>query len=281
MAVRATGFAQLASSSVQEAHDMALIAQASTLESRIPFIHFFDGFRTSHEVNKIELLPDAHIRAMIDDDLVIAHRRRALNPDNPFIRGTAQNPDTYFQSRETVNVFYDRCPAVVEAQMQKFGELTGRHYKLFDYFGAPDAERVIVLMGSGAETARETIDYLTAQGEKVGLVQVHLYRPFSARHFFAVLPATTKAIAVLDRTKEPGATGEPLYNDVLTCFMEAIASGSLRTGGDAESHRRSVWPVVQGIFAGHGQGRPRRAGQGKAEEPLHDRHRRRRRPYQS
>jgi pyruvate-ferredoxin/flavodoxin oxidoreductase len=229
MAVRATGFAQLASSSVQEAHDMALIAQAATLESRIPFIHFFDGFRTSHEVNKIELLADSQIRAMIDEDLVIAHRRRALNPDNPFIRGTAQNPDTYFQSRETVNVFYNRCAAVVEAQMQKLAELTGRHYKLFDYFGAPDAERVIVLMGSGAETGRETMDYLTARGEKVGLVQVHLYRPFSARHFLAALPETVKAIAVLDRTKEPGATGEPLYNDVLTCFMEALSTDSMPT----------------------------------------------------
>ena len=226
MAVRATGFAQLASSSVQEAHDLALIAHASTLESRIPFIHFFDGFRTSHEVNKIELLTDAQIRAMIDEDLVIAHRRRALNPDNPFIRGTAQNPDTYFQSRETVNQFYNRCPAVVEAQMEKFGELTGRQYKLFDYFGVPDADRVIVIMGSGAETARETVDYLNAGGEKVGLVQIHLYRPFSARHFLAALPKTVRAVAVLDRTKEPGATGEPLYNDVLTCFLEDVASGN-------------------------------------------------------
>ncbi|MFO1154393.1 MAG: pyruvate:ferredoxin (flavodoxin) oxidoreductase [Rhodospirillales bacterium] len=226
MAVRATGFAQLAASSVQEAHDMALIAHASTLESRIPFIHFFDGFRTSHEVNKIEVLPDSHIRAMIDEDLVIAHRRRALNPDNPFIRGTAQNPDTYFQSRETVNVFYNRCPAVVEAQMRKFGELTGRQYNLFDYFGAADADRVIVVMGSGAETARETVDYLIAQGEKVGVLQVHLFRPFSAKHFLAAVPASAKAIAVLDRTKEPGGTGEPLYNDVLTCFLEDIADGN-------------------------------------------------------
>ncbi len=227
MAVLSTGFAQLVSSSVQEAHDMALIAQAATLESRIPFIHFFDGFRTSHEVNKITLLSDAQIRAMIDEDLVIAHRRRALNPDNPFIRGTAQNPDTYFQARETVNVFYDHCIGSVEEAMKKFGEMTGRHYKLFDYYGAADAERVMIIMGSGAETARETIEYLTAQGEKVGLLQVHLYRPFSAAHFLAALPTTTKSIAVLDRTKMPGGTGEPLYNDVVTVYMEAIAAGSM------------------------------------------------------
>jgi pyruvate-ferredoxin/flavodoxin oxidoreductase len=229
MAVRQTGFAQLAASSVQEAHDMALIAQAASLESRIPFIHFFDGFRTSHEVNKITLLTDDQIRAMIDEDQVIAHRRRALNPDHPFIRGTAQNPDTYFQSRETVNVFYDRCPATVEAQMEKFAAITGRRYQLFDYFGAADAERVLILMGSGAETAQETIEYLTAQGEKVGMVQVHLYRPFAKAQFLAALPKTTRAIAVLDRTKEPGSTGEPLYCDVLATLMEAGALGGLPT----------------------------------------------------
>ncbi len=227
MAVLPTGFAQLASSSVQEAHDMALIAQTATLESRIPFIHFFDGFRTSHEVNKITLLSDAQIRAMIDEDLVIAHRRRALNPDHPFIRGTAQNPDTYFQSRETVNVFYDRTVDVVETTMNKFAELTGRRYHLFDYFGAPDAERVIIILGSGAETCRETIDFLTAKGEKVGVLQIHLYRPFSATHFLAALPKTTKSIAVLDRTKNPGGTGEPLYNDIATCLLEAMAAGQM------------------------------------------------------
>ena len=229
MAVLSTGFAQLSSSSVQEAHDMAMIAHAATLEARLPFIHFFDGFRTSHEVNKITLMPTEQIRAMIDEDLVIAHRRRALNPDNPFIRGTAQNPDTYFQSRETVNVFYDQLPGIVEKTMQKFAELTGRKYGLFDYFGAPDAERVIVIMGSGAETGRETIDHLTARGEKVGLLQVHLYRPFAAAHFLAALPATTKSIVVLDRTKMPGSTGEPLYNDVITAFMEAAAAGTMPT----------------------------------------------------
>ncbi|MGE5441857.1 MAG: pyruvate:ferredoxin (flavodoxin) oxidoreductase [Bacteroidota bacterium] len=231
MAVRPTGFAQLVSSSAQEAHDMALIAQAATLESRIPFIHFFDGFRTSHEVNKLTMLTDEQIRAMIDEDLVIAHRRRGLNPDNPFMRGTAQNPDVYFQARETVNPFYARVPGTVEAAMDKFAELTGRRYRLFDYFGAPDAERVLVIMGSGADTARETVDFLVAKGEKVGVVQVHLFLPFSASHFFAVLPATTKAIAVLDRTKEPGSTGEPMYTDVVTTFMEAITQGTLPTAG--------------------------------------------------
>ena len=231
MAVRPTGFAQLVSSSVQEAHDMALIAQAATLESRIPFIHFFDGFRTSHEVNKLTMLSDEQIRAMIDEELVIAHRRRALNPDNPFIRGTAQNPDVYFQGRETVNPFYARVPGTVEAAMNKFAELTGRQYRLFDYFGAPDAERVLVIMGSGADTARETVDFLVPRGEKVGVVQVHLFLPFSASHFFAVLPATTKAIAVLDRTKEPGSTGEPMYTDVVTTFMEAVTQGTLPTAG--------------------------------------------------
>ena len=229
MAVLPTGFAQLCSSSVQEAHDMALIAHAATLESRVPFIHFFDGFRTSHEVNKLTLLSDAQIRAMIDEDLVIAHRRRGLNPDNPFIRGTAQNPDVYFQSRETVNPFYARVPGTVEAAMNKFAELTGRQYRLFDYFGAPDAERVVVVMGSGADTARETVEFLAAKGEKVGVVQVHLFLPFSAPHFFAALPATTKSIAVLDRTKEPGSPGEPMYIAVLTAFMEAAAQGTMPT----------------------------------------------------
>ncbi|HRK20088.1 MAG TPA: pyruvate:ferredoxin (flavodoxin) oxidoreductase, partial [Hyphomicrobiaceae bacterium] len=231
MAVRATGFAQLVSSSVQEAHDMALIAQVATLESRIPFIHFFDGFRTSHEVNKVFLIPDKVIREMIDDDLVFAHRRRALNPDNPFIRGTAQNPDVYFQARETVNVFYTATPSIVESAMDKFAELTGRRYKLFDYFGAPDAERVIVMMGSGADTARETVEFLAARGEKVGVVQVHLFRPWSAKHLLAAIPSSVRALSVLDRTKEPGGTGEPLYTDVVTSFVEAISTGALPIEG--------------------------------------------------
>jgi len=229
MAVRSTGYALLSSSSVQEAHDMALIAQAATLDSRIPFIHFFDGFRTSHEVNKITLLSDEQIRAMIDDDLVFAHRRRALNPDNPIIRGTAQNPDVYFQARETVNPFYERLPLVVERVMDRFAKVVGRRYRLFEYFGALDAERVIVLMGSAADTTRETVEFLADKGEKVGAIQVHLYRPFSAERFLAALPATTKALAVLDRTKEAGSLGEPLYQDVLTVIAEAAGAGTLPT----------------------------------------------------
>jgi len=221
MAVRTTGFAMLSSSSVQEAHDMALIAHAATLESRIPFLHFFDGFRTSHEVNKLTLLSDEQIRAMISDELVFAHRKRGLNPDAPFMRGTAQNPDIYFQARETVNPFYAATPAIVQKTMDTFAELTGRQYRLFDYYGDQDAEKVIVIMGSGAETVQETVSFLQHQKEKVGMVQVHLYRPFSSSHLFKVLPASTRAIAVLDRVKEPGAIGEPLYMDITTAIDEA------------------------------------------------------------
>ena len=227
MAVRPTGFAQLASGSVQEAHDMALIAQASTLEARVPFIHFFDGFRTSHEVNKITLLSDADIRAMIDDDLVRAHRQRGLGPDIPFMRGTAQNPDVYFQGRESVNPWYARTPEIVERKMRDFGELTGRHYQLFEYHGDPQAQRVIILMGSGADTVRETVDWLRAHDTAVGVIQVHLYRPFSVEHLLGALPASTRAIAVLDRTKEPGAPGEPLYLDIVTTLSQAAADGTL------------------------------------------------------
>ncbi|MEK7256083.1 MAG: pyruvate:ferredoxin (flavodoxin) oxidoreductase, partial [Bacteroidota bacterium] len=216
MACRSTGWAMLCSASVQEAHDLGLIAQAATLRSRIPFVHFFDGFRTSHEVNKLTMLTDEELRAMIDDRLVREHRARALNPDNPFIRGTAQNPDIYFQGREASNIFYEKTPGIVEAEMEKFAKLTGRYYRLFEYSGHPEAERVVVLMGSGAETAGETADFLMKNGEKVGVVQVHLYRPFSAAHLMAALPETVQKIAVLDRTKEPGALGEPLYLDVLT-----------------------------------------------------------------
>ena len=226
MATRATGFAMLASASVQEAHDLALIAQAATLESRVPFVHFFDGFRTSHEINKIELLDDAQIRTMIHDDLVIAHRRRGLNPDRPFVRGMAQNPDVYFQARETVNPYYARVPEIVAARMAEFAELTGRRYQPFDYAGDPDAERVIVIMGSGAETVAETAARLGAEGAKVGLVIVRLYRPFSAAHLLAALPASARAIAVLDRTKEPGTLGEPLYLDVIASLAEAAAGGA-------------------------------------------------------
>ncbi|MFT3743043.1 MAG: pyruvate:ferredoxin (flavodoxin) oxidoreductase [Pyrinomonadaceae bacterium] len=227
MAARTTGFALLASSSVQEAHDMALIAQAATLRSRIPFIHFFDGFRTSHEVNKIDFLSDQQIRGMIDDDLVIEHRNRALNPDKPFIRGTAQNPDVYFQGRETVNTFYAAVPSILKEEMRKFGELTGREYLPVKYYGAADAENVIVIMGSGVETASETAAFLAARGEKTGVLQITLYRPFPAEDFIATLPSTTRNIAVLDRTKESGASGEPLYQDVMITLMEAVSNKTL------------------------------------------------------
>ncbi len=220
MAVRATGFALLASHSVQAVMDMALIAQAAALESRLPFIHFFDGFRTSHEVAKVEQLTREDMRAMIDDDLVRAHRSRSLNPDRPVLRGTAQNPDVYFQARETVNPYYDACPAIVQNAMDRFAALTGRQYRLFDYFGAPDAERVAVLMGSATLAAEECVEALRARGEKVGFINVHLYRPFSAAAFAAALPPTVRSIAVLDRTKEPGSAGEPLYLDVVTALNE-------------------------------------------------------------
>jgi pyruvate-ferredoxin/flavodoxin oxidoreductase len=207
--------------------DFALIAQASTLRSRIPFLHIFDGFRTSHEVMKIEKLDDLVIREMIDDDLVHAHRSRALSPDHPVMRGTAQNPDVYFQARETVNPFYAAVPDIVQTQMDKFAKLTGRQYRLFDYVGAPDAERVIILMGSGAETVQETVDALLQSGEKIGVLKVRLYRPFSAERLLAELPKTAQKIAILDRTKEPGACGEPLYQDVVTAFAEASQPSSL------------------------------------------------------
>jgi pyruvate-ferredoxin/flavodoxin oxidoreductase len=225
MATRGTGFGLLASASVQEAHDFALIVQAATLQSRLPFIHFFDGFRTSHEVAKIQLLSDDDLRAMIDDELIFAHRHRALSPENPFIRGTAQNPDVYFQARETVNPFYAACPGIVQGVMDKFAQLTGRQYRLYEYYGAPDAERVIIVMGSGCETVHETVDYLNAHGEKVGVLKVRLYRPLDAAAFVEALPATTKAIAVLDRTKEPGSAGEPLYIDTVTALYEEWRHG--------------------------------------------------------
>jgi pyruvate-ferredoxin/flavodoxin oxidoreductase len=228
MATRSTGFALLSSNSVQEVMDFALIAQAATLEARIPFIHFFDGFRTSHEVMKVEELSKEDMKAMLDEDLIIAHRKRALTPDNPVMRGTAQNPDVYFQGRETVNPFYNACPAIVQKYMDKFAKLTGRQYNLFDYVGAADAEKVIIMMGSGSEASEETVNYLTNKGEKVGLLKVRLYRPFSIEHFIKALPKTTKSIAVLDRTKEPGAGGEPLYLDVVNAISEKYMAGELQ-----------------------------------------------------
>ncbi len=226
MAVRSTGYAMLSSHSVQEVMDFALIAEAATLESRLPFIHFFDGFRTSHEVMKIEQLAESDIRAMVDDNLVFEHRKRALTPDNPVMRGTAQNPDVYFQGRETVNSFYDACPEIVQKQMDTFAKLVGRQYHLFDYFGAPDAERVIIIMGSGSDAVHETIEYLMSKGEKVGVVKIRLFRPFSVKHFLDAIPSTVNSIAVLDRTKEPGSAGEPMYQDVLTALSENFTGGA-------------------------------------------------------
>ncbi|GHT73347.1 pyruvate-flavodoxin oxidoreductase [Spirochaetia bacterium] len=237
MACRQTGWAMLSSNSVQEVADLAVIAHASTLRSRIPFLHFFDGFRTSHELQKIEEVSFDVLRAMIDDDLVQAHRLRGLTPEKPQIRGTAQNPDTYFQGREGVNKYYDAVPAIVQKEMDKYAKLTGRQYHLFDYFGAPDAEKVVIVMGSGAETLEETVEYLQSKGEKVGVLKVRLYRPFDASLFVKALPATVKSIAVLDRTKEPGSLGEPLYEDVRTAIGEMQAAGTAPFTG---------YPVVLG-----------------------------------
>ncbi len=225
MFCRTTGFALLSSNSVQEAMDMALIAHAATLETRIPFLHFFDGFRTSHEVNKIEMLTEDDMRALINMDRVIEHRQRALSPDHPVLRGTAQNPDVYFQAREACNPYYDACPDKVQAVMDKFAQLVGRSYHLFDYVGDPEAERVIVMVGSGAETAHETVEYLNRRPEKVGLLKVRLYRPFSVKQFIAALPPTVRKIAVLDRTKEAGAAREPLFLDVVNGIHEGIKLG--------------------------------------------------------
>jgi len=227
MSVRGTGFALLASCSVQEVMDMALISQAATLESRVPFLHFFDGFRTSHEISKIEVLSDEEIRSMINDDLVIEHRMRRMSPDEPIIRGTSQNPDVYFQARESVNSYYDACPAITQKAMDQFAEMTGRSYKLYQYYGPEDADRVIIMMGSGAESALETIEYLNDQGEKVGLMKVRLYRPFDVKTFIASLPSSIKSVSVLDRVKEPGSAGEPLYLDVINAYAESFQNGEI------------------------------------------------------
>ena len=220
MSTRATGWAMLSANSVQEVMDFALIAQSSTLQARVPFIHFFDGFRTSHEVMKIEQLEDDDIKGMIEDDWVIAHRKRGMNPNDPVLRGTAQNPDVYFQGRETVNPYYEATPGIVQKTMDRFAKIVGRQYHLFDYVGAEDAERVIIIMGSGAETAEETVNHMVSAGEKIGMLKVRLFRPFSIEHFIRALPATVKSIAVLDRTKEPGSAGEPMYQDIVTAFSE-------------------------------------------------------------
>ncbi|MBU0683731.1 MAG: pyruvate:ferredoxin (flavodoxin) oxidoreductase, partial [Candidatus Omnitrophica bacterium] len=223
MAARSTGWAFLAATSVQETMDFALIAQAAALESRIPFIHFFEGFRISHEIQKIEELTFEDMKSMLDEKFIHAHRKWGMNPEHPVLRGTSQNPDVYFQGRESVNKYYDACPQIVQSVMDKFATLTGRSYKLFDYFGAQDAEKVIVIMGSGSEAVHETVEYLIAKGEKVGVVKVRLYRPFDVKAFIDSLPSTVKSIAVLDRTKEPGGLGEPLYEDVRTAVGEAFS----------------------------------------------------------
>src|SRR5215207_2823386 len=248
MAARSTGWAMLFANSVQEAMDFALISQASTLETRVPFLHVFDGFRTSHEVMKITKLSDEEITGMMDQQLVREHRSRALTPDRPVMRGTAQNPDVFFQSRERANSFYLKTPAIVEKTMERFAALTGRHYKLFEFFGDPNAERVLVMMGSGCETAEETVESLCKNGEKVGLLKVRLYRPFSVSHFINSLPASTKAIAVLDRTKEPGSTGEPLYQDVVTSIAETTETARVIGGRYGLSSKEFTPAMVKAVF---------------------------------
>lgn len=263
MAVRQTGFALLSAASVQEAHDLALIAQAATLRTRIPFVHFFDGFRTSHELNTIELLTDDDLQALVPEELVLAHRDRALSPARPFIRGTAQNPDTYFQARETVNPFYARVPAAVEKLMAQLGRRTGRQLHIVEYAGHPEADRVLVLMGSGAQTAAETVAALTARGERVGVVQVRLYRPFPVQALLAALPHTVRAIGVLDRTKEPGSLGEPLYLDVVSALAEASSRGErsqlpIVCGGRYGLSSKEFTPaMVAGVFAELAREQPR------------------------
>src|SRR6266581_9313320 len=264
MAVRQTGFALLASASVQEAHDLALVAQAASLASRVPFVHFFDGFRTSHEIDKIELLSDDDLRALVPEALVRAHRGRALSPERPFIRGTAQNPDVYFQARETVNPFYAAVPGAVADAMDGLAARTGRQYHIMDYAGHPEAERVIVVMGSAAQTVGETVAHLCAQGERVGVLQVRLFRPFPAQAVLDALPASASRIAVLDRTKEPGSNGEPLFLDVVATLAEAHTGGEravlpLVTGGRYGLSSKELTPgMVAGVLAELARDRPRR-----------------------
>ncbi|AFY35768.1 pyruvate:ferredoxin (flavodoxin) oxidoreductase [Calothrix sp. PCC 7507] len=254
MAARATGFALLCSASVQESLDFALIAHAATLETRVSFMHFFDGFRTSHEVQKVKLLADDDLRSLINEDLILAHRARALTPDRPVLRGTAQNPDVFFQAREGTNLYYDATPDIVQRLMDQLGDRTGRYYQIYEYHGAADADRLIVLMGSGCETVHETVDYLNALGEKVGVVKVRLYRPFDVARFVAALPNSVKAIAVLDRTKEPGSTGEPLYLDVVAAIHESNPKSKIQNlksvvGGRYGLSSKEFTPaMVKGVF---------------------------------
>jgi pyruvate-ferredoxin/flavodoxin oxidoreductase len=263
MAVRQTGFALLNSSSVQEAHDMAAVSQLATLRSRVPFLHFFDGFRTSHEENRCELLTDDQLRTLVPEDLVRAHRERALSPEHPYIRGTAQNPDTYFQGRESANPYYNAVPGIVTESMDAFAAITGRQYHLVDYYGDPEADRVLVIMGSGAQTVRSTVAYLNAQGEKVGVVQLRLYRPFPVAEILAAIPASARVVAVMDRTKEPGAGGEPLFLDVAAALGEAYAAGRLQhlptiVGGRYGLSSKEFTPaMVAGIYAELAKDSPR------------------------
>jgi pyruvate-ferredoxin/flavodoxin oxidoreductase len=259
MAARGTGWAMLCSSSVQEAHDFALIAQAAALESRIPFLHFFDGFRTSHEIAKVTLLTDAQMRSMIDLEMVFDHRSRALTPDHPVMRGTAQNPDVFFQSRERANPFYRDCAGIVAGTMERFGKRVGRNYAPYEYRGAPDAERVIVAMGSACETIGETVEALNARGEKVGVINVRLFRPFDVARFANALPATVRAIAVLDRSKESGSAGEPLYLDVVTALREADRNVPVVTGGRFGLSSKEFTPAMaKGVFDSLENSHPRR-----------------------
>ncbi|MDH3518303.1 MAG: 2-oxoacid:acceptor oxidoreductase family protein, partial [Acidimicrobiia bacterium] len=258
MGARQTGFAMLASASVQEAQDLAVVSHAATLRSRVPFLHFFDGFRTSHEVAKITPFDEEHLRSIIDDDLIAQHRLRALNPQHPVIRGTAQNPDVFFQAREACNPYYQAVPGMVQAEMDRVAELTGRAYHLFDYEGHPEAERVIVLMGSGVGAVRETVQHMVAAGEKVGVLIVRLYRPFATDAFVEALPETTKSIAVLDRTKEPGAVGEPLYVDVVTTLAESDRAMPRVVGGRyGLSSKEFTPPMVMAVFENLGEPAPK------------------------
>ncbi len=265
MACRQTGFALLCSNSVQEAHDLAAIAHAATLESRVPFLHFFDGFRTSHEVAKMAELSDDDLQALLSETAIEANRRRALTPDRPVLRGTAQNPDVFFQAREAANGFYDACPGIVERLMTALAERTGRRYRLFEYEGDPEAERVVVIMGSGAETAHETVEALARRGEKVGVLKVRLYRPFARAAFLSALPRTTRALAVLDRTKEPGAPGDPLYLDVVTALAEARVDGEspfaaeprVVAGRYGLSSKEFTPAMVKAVFDELGKNKPR------------------------
>ncbi len=256
MATRQTGFALLAANSVQEAHDLALIAQAATLEARVPFLHFFDGFRTSHEVNLINELSDDDLRALIDDELVRAHRERAMSPDRPILRGTAQNPDVFFQARETINPFYRACPTIVQNVMDRFAQRIGRSYHLFDYYGAPDAERVVILMGSGVGAAEETVEALQARGEKVGVLKVRLFRPFDGGE----LPCGTSQHGQVDRRPRPHQGAGRDRRAALPRHSVGLCRAHLLRSGDhhAAHHRRTLWPIVEGIHPGDGQGGVRR-----------------------